>query len=116
MRSALRRRRGAQDAVERVARDDQGARREPVQFGDRTDLLAEDPFGLARFERDQVRRLVVVDDVHEGEFGTAVPRQQARPPQGPLRAGREVRRCEDVHGFVSCRFEWLGAFAHTVQR
>ena len=61
-----------------------------------------------RFERDQVRRLVVVDNVHEGELGTAVPRQQASPPHGPLRAGREVRRCQYVHGFVSFWFNGGG--------
>ena len=89
----FRRRGRPQDAVEGIAGDDHWTASNAAQFGHCADLLAEDPFGLTRLDRDQVLRLIVVHDVDESEFRVRALRQQAGSPQRSLRPGREVRRC-----------------------
>jgi hypothetical protein len=39
-----------------------------LQLRDRRDLLVQDTLSLTRLERDQILRLVVVDDMNESQF------------------------------------------------
>jgi hypothetical protein len=68
----LSRARRAQDAVEGIAANDQGLAGDLLQLRHCPDLLVEDAFGLSRFERDQIPRLVVVDHVNESQFRTVL--------------------------------------------
>jgi hypothetical protein len=99
--------RRAQDAVERIAANDQRPAGDLPQFRHRSDLFVEDAFGLARFERNQILRLIVVHHVDEGQFRPVLVRQETCPSHGALGPGREIRRCQKLHVRTSsCLTGW----------
>jgi hypothetical protein len=66
----------AQNAIERIAGDHHRTAASLAQLGHGRDLLCQNPLGLAASDLDQVLRLVVVDDVKDGEFGAPRVRQE----------------------------------------
>jgi hypothetical protein len=86
-----------QNAVERIAGDDQRAALGATQFGHCADLLRQDPLGLAHLDFHEVLRPVIIHDMNESQLGSSGLREQACSPQRPLGTCREVRRCENLH-------------------
>jgi hypothetical protein len=97
----LNRRCRSQDTVEGIPGNNHRTAADAAELGHCADLLGEDAVGLACLDRDQIRRLIIVDNMDESELGAACLRQQARSPQRPLRSDREIGRCENLHEFVS---------------
>jgi len=81
----------------RISCSDEGATPSFSQFGDRADLLSQDPLGLAPLDFNELLWLVVIHDMNDGELSTSGLRQEARTPQSSMGPRREVCRCEDMH-------------------